>query len=221
MSTKKKTDIIPSESYYKHCGALMSPEIAAEFLYERYACIDERDFSCDVAAELDEYHTKGGGLPHNYKVSYFLRRGIRILKENGCATQKRILVWEIHERVHEEKVIGEGEDSVYLYYFRAERDLYPAWKDPSSILYPCNIGITKRGEETRVSEKTKDFYEPPILALTMKTDKAKEMEEIIHRILIYNNRRCKAAQRTDWFNTTPLEVEKIFGSVTTMFFIAL
>ena len=92
---------------------------------------------------------------------------------------------------------------------------------PSSILYPCNIGTTKRGEKTRVSEKTKDFYEPPILALTMKTNKAKEMEEIIHRILIYNNRRCKEAKRTDWFNTTPLEVENIFGSVEMMFFIGM
>ena len=72
-----------------------------------------------------------------------------------------------------------------------------------------------------MSEKTKDFYEPPILALTMKTDKAEEMEKIIHRILIYNNRQCKEAKRTDWFNTTHLEVECIFGSVTTMFFIAL
>lgn len=220
MSTKKKTDIIPSESYYKHYGALMSPEIAAEFLYERYACINEWDFRYDVGAELDGYHTKGGGLLHDSGTLHFLRRGIRILEENGCATQKSG-VWKIHERVYEEKVIGEGKDSVYLYYFRAERDLYPAWKDPSSILYPCNIGTTKRGEETRVPEKTKDFYEPPILALTMKTDKAEEMEKIIHRILIYNNRRCKEAKRTDWFNTTPLEVEKIFGSVETMFFVAL
>ena len=125
MSTKKETDIIPSESYYKHCGALMSPEIAAEFLYERFACINDIDTiirKSDVAVELDEYQTKGGGLPHDYGASYCLRKGIRILERNGCATRKSN-VWKIHERVMKKRLSVKGKIR-YTFTTFGRREIY-------------------------------------------------------------------------------------------------
>jgi len=51
----------------------------------------------------------------------------------------------------------------------------------------------------------------------MKTDKSEELENIIHKILIYHDRQCKDTHRKDWFYTNPEEVENIYNAVKNMY----
>lgn len=226
-------------SYYEHSGDHLTSEIAAEFIFKTY-CGKEVSES-HISKELLEHHKAGGGLaPTANLLNDFdpdavydvARRGIRILYKNGCASKRPSQIsngsieyfWCIHDRESSEypKTIGEGAESVYLYYCPAYKQLaesrVPVWKRDESVYYECNIGLSVRTTTTRVNEKIKNLPEKPILALTMKTDKSEILEKIIHNILIYHDRQCENTHRTDWFSTNPKEVENIFKSVESMYF---
>lgn len=148
-------------------------------------------------------------------------RGLQRLERNNCATRVRGTTWRIHnkpDKKPEPKIIGFGDEFIYVFYYPAEKDrmdlAVPVWESNGDIKYPCNIGSTVRDVETRVGEKTKDSSEPPVIALTIRTDTGKQLEKIIHDILAYNGRQCENATRTDWFKTTPKEVEDIYDSVS-------
>ena len=217
-------------SYYEHSDKPFTDEIAAELIFKRYRGKSEVTESC-LSKELFDYHKKGGGLPPLRSerkrcmelgdlISSKIESGLRILGRNGCAHRSGHRVWHIHDRKDNHQypiTIGEGTDCVYLYYCPADKALkeesIPVWKKNRSVYYPCNIGRTARCPRERVEEKSRDFPEPPVLALIMHTDKSEELEAIIHRILTYKDRLCKEAQRTDWFYTNPEEVEHIFEAI--------
>lgn len=152
-----------------------------------------------------------------------VRRGLRILKANKCAVeiQEERRTWWIRERDNQSnttEIIGCGRESVYVYYFKSERDIkvlsVPEWKSHVGIFYPCNIGMAESSDPIpRVEQKTKDAPTPPVIALIIQTDQGRLLELIIQRILRYNDRECKAAKRTDWYYTTPEEVKALYKKV--------
>ena len=229
-------------SYYEHSGQHLTSEIAAEFIYKTY-CGTEVSES-HISKELLAHHKAGGGLAPTANILNdfdpdavydVVSRGVRILEKNGCASRRPPQIsidsatdgieriWCIHDRESSEypKTIGEGAESVYLYYCPAYKQLAESrvavWKRSENVYYECNIGLSVRTTTTRVNEKIKNLPEKPILALTMKTDKSKVLEDIIHNILRYHDRQCDT-HRTDWFYTNPKEVENIFNAVESMYF---
>lgn len=219
-----------NQSYYEHCGKHLTSEIAAEFIFKKY-CDNMVSESC-LSTELFEYHKNGGGLPpagtlfsefNEYEISKVVECGLFILKRNQCANQvDRDGNWWIqnrNNRSHHPKRIGSGNESVYVFYLPAERDRkvlsVPVWKSCADISYPCNIGMSARNPVDRVKTKTKNTSESAVIALIMQTEQGKTLELIIQRILKYKGCQCKS-RRTDWFNTTPEEVEKIFNAVESL-----
>ena len=223
---------------YEHRGKSLDSEIAAEFIFTKYCGHEVSEF--DISRELLEHHKAGGGLAptenlfndfNTDEVYNIVKEGLDILKVNRCASFRRVhpiyngfdkvsdRVWAVHAKKEISaypQTIGEGSESVYLYYCPAYKERaesrFPAWKN-QQVPYECNIGRSTRTATTRVNEKIKNLPEKPILALTIKTDKSELLEKIIHTILIYHDRQCEDANRTDWFYTTPEEVEKIFKAV--------
>lgn len=225
-----------NKAYYEHEGKHLTSEIAAEFIFTKY-CGQEVS-AVRLSTELSQYHKDRGGLAPSSnlfnefdedQVYLIVKKGLKILRGRGCSRfitfertdGSRDEVWSVHDIKDNSaypKTIGEGTESVYLYYCPAYRERaesrVPVWKADSSVYYECNIGRSGRKASSRVKEKAKDLPETPILALTLKTDKSEVLEKIIQNILIYNNRQCEDSQRTDWFYTNPEEIEGIFEYIT-------
>lgn len=105
-----------------------------------------------------------------------------------------------------EKTIGTGKNSVYLYYDQQKRERA---ESKGENVWECNIGETIREPHTRINEKA----EEPKIGLHIKTNKHKNVERIIHDILKVRGKHIPEADRTDWFRTSPSEVEEIYNSI--------
>lgn len=241
-SGKHLTRVIAAEFIYKsYCdGKVSEPRICQE-LFEHH---NNGGGLAPAGRLFNELDKTTGGSPepignllggtdsdemkvYEKDIGSIVRSGLLLLKANQCAVEiqeERKTWWirNIDNRYHQTQTIGCGSESVYVYYFKAERDIeflsVPVWeRDPHvPIIYPCNVGMSESDHLTRVNTKTKDASEPPVIALIMKTDAGKLLESIIQRILTYNGRQCESSQRTDWYYTSPEEVKSIFGYITAL-----
>ncbi len=153
-----------------------------------------------------------------------VRSALSGLKNNGCATQESLRLWHIHEMdIHRDeqtypKTLGGGSQEVYLYYYRTYREnavlkkINPVWKvSYGKILWRCKIGETHdQDTATRVKQQIGVSPEKPIIALIIKTDNSKRLEKMIKDILKFWSRQVREAQGTEWFMTSPAEVESIY-----------
>lgn len=107
------------------------------------------------------------------------------------------------------KRIGEGNESVYLYYLPTyKRDAESKGLDH----WPCNIGYTTDSAEKRVASQIGDqLPEKAILSLVIQTHDCKALEKRIHAELKRRERWIGAdTVGTEWFSTNPTEVENIY-----------
>ncbi len=109
----------------------------------------------------------------------------------------------------ETKRIGEGNESVYLYYLPtykrdAESEGLHRWQ--------CNIGCTTDSAEDRVAAQIGDqLPEKAILSLVIQTHDCKALEKRIHAELKRRGRWISDdTVGTEWFSTNPTEVENIY-----------
>lgn len=112
--------------------------------------------------------------------------------------------------------IGEGDGSVYLYYFPTYK-LYAELR--GSDHYPCNIGCTNGNAEDRIDSQIGDqLPEKATLSLVMQTNDCETLEAGIHTELKRRGRWLNPESDADvvgveWFSTNPAEVKDIFYSV--------
>ena len=123
------------------------------------------------------------------------------------------------------KVIGSGNQFVYLYYFPAYKlnsIYYIKYVDDSyeTPIYPCNIGSTTGDVENRVSDQTgQQLPEKPKVALIIKTDDCAALETKIHDELKRTGFWLDPNSGDDvvgveWFLTNPTEVEAIYKRIS-------
>lgn len=110
-----------------------------------------------------------------------------------------------------ERTIGSGNSSVYLYY-------YPQYKESAKSkgekVWQCKIGRTIDGEaDRRIKSQATGLPESPMIGLHIKTDKEKKIERIIHDILKVGGKHIADAPGTEWFLTSPSEVEEIYNFI--------
>ncbi len=110
-----------------------------------------------------------------------------------------------------EKTIGIGKKSVYLYY-------YPQYRKSAEFrgekIWECKIGRTIHGEaHGRIRSQATGLPESPKVGLHIKTDKDVDIEIIIHRILKVRGKHIEEAPGTEWFLTSPSEVEEIYDFI--------
>ena len=178
----------------------------------------------------------GGGLPPAVRslrdtekrirstINHYVRRALSELDSKGCATQKLKSVWQIHEMdIHRDeqtypKRLGKGSQEVYLYYYRAYKEnavlkkINPVWRvGYGKVLWRCKIGETHdQDTATRVKQQIGVSPEKPIIALIIGTDDSRRLEKMVKDILKFWGRQIKDAQGTEWFMTSPVEVESIY-----------
>ena len=105
-----------------------------------------------------------------------------------------------------EETIGAGDEFVYAYYQRAEKEL--AVRDGKDC-FPCKIGSTTGNLTTRILEQCRGagVARLPIVGLVIRTDDGSRLERTIHFALDQADARIDDAVGTEWFNTSPDKVK--------------
>ena len=148
-------------------------------------------------------------------------------------------VWNARERLRQErwaiekviknvdtskmKVIGRGDQSVYLYYFptyELNSIYYTKYVDDTheTLLYKCNIGQTKDDVKIRVGAQIgRQCPEKARIALVIRTDDCDSLETEIHDELKMRRKwldpKYNDVVGEEWFLTNPAEVEEIVKSI--------
>lgn len=110
------------------------------------------------------------------------------------------------------KTIGTGDQSVYVYY-------YPAYKELAELkgmdTYRCKVG--KFNNDDPLSRVWKQLgtstCEYPQVALVINTDNPEKMEKALHIMLDLMGRHLTDTPGNEWFLTNPEEVEAIYKSL--------
>jgi hypothetical protein len=114
-----------------------------------------------------------------------------------------------------EKVIGEGHESVYVWYGRSEFEHATLKGDFS---WACKIGRTKGDVTARLIAQGSytAFPGEPIVPLVIRTRDSRTLETLIHATLKYARKRIPIALGTEWFKTNPHEIESIYNALDQM-----
>lgn len=109
------------------------------------------------------------------------------------------------------KTIGQGKDSLYVYYYKMYKDRA---EQNNLTIYECKIGQTTTDAQGRVLDQFGTAYpEYPIIALVIKCKSGRLMESFIHFVLDNKNRHIKDSPGSEWYLTNPDEVEQIYNNI--------
>ena len=182
----------------------------------------------EIMRIVDETHRERGGRPSRARFHHPVTLALPKMKRRGHAENPRQGVWFIPSSSQEdesvddeslnseevnldsERTVGSGENSVYLYYF-------PAYKRLAELqgeqVWPCKIGKTRYDAISRISSQTRTALpEYPKIGLIIKTDKVRLMETTIQNIMKLQGKQKSDAPGTEWFITSPSEVEQVYES---------
>ena len=213
---------------YKYTAQPLTPGIAEELIQELFAGrIAERH---KIVDSIVQTHRTRGGLDSRAKdTPRLIKKALSNLEKAGLAANPSFGQWKIatisgqgpsieitpsesnDETLAAEPiadvVVGEGEDSVYLYYFESYRQL--------AILngkqeFQCKIGRTERDPLLRVlSQSSTALPEYPKIARLYRTTDGSALETAIHAILSLRGKELKNSPGSEWFLTSLSEVDEI------------
>lgn len=111
-----------------------------------------------------------------------------------------------------EKVIGEGHESVYVWYAKIELECANLKGDSS---FACKVGRTKGDVTARLIAQGSftAFPSEPIVPLVIRTRDSQTLETLIHATLEYAGKRITNSRGTEWFKTNPQEIESIYNAL--------
>jgi T5orf172 domain len=113
--------------------------------------------------------------------------------------------------------IGNGPESVYVYYHDAYAD--QARLNGSSV-WECKVGSTVGEPDARVIGQgaLTAFPRPPIIGLVIRTEDGRNLERALHSALTLVGRRVEGGGGSEWFMTSPEQIERwvqaFWGSLT-------
>ncbi len=113
------------------------------------------------------------------------------------------------------KVIGEGHESVYVWYAKSEFESANLKGDCS---WACKIGRTGGDVTARLIAQGSytAFPSEPIVPLVIRTRDSPTLETLIHALLEYAGKRITNSRGREWFRTNPREIEAIYNGLDQM-----
>jgi T5orf172 domain len=113
------------------------------------------------------------------------------------------------------KTIGEGRESVYVYYMKTEYELAKLQSRPTWL---CKVGRTVGEPDLRILTQgaLTAHSEVPIVPLVFKTEDSRNLERLIHAALAFSGRHRRGAPGTEWFDVNPSEIESLYESFHSM-----
>ncbi len=110
-------------------------------------------------------------------------------------------------RIKPLRVIGTGPESVYVYY----HDVYEhVAKSSRQATWECKVGWTNGEADERIIGQgaLTAFPTPPIIGIVIKTNDGRHLERILHAALKYAGKRLEVGGGSEWFRTSPEQVER-------------
>lgn len=208
---------------YKHAGKSLTPGITQELILERFS--GQTVELKVIKQEITRIHLERGGWGSKAKMHHpaslaltnmgrlelaeNLSHGLwRIMRQDDSSREPNHLGEETMEfDIPSIKSIGSGEGAVYVYYFPT----YRLWAESQAeSSWPCKIGMTEGDPNLRIHIQVgTGMPEGPEIAIIIRTDDPSKMERMIHDTLTLRRKRMKDAPGTEWFLTSPSEVEAI------------
>lgn len=114
-------------------------------------------------------------------------------------------------RLRIERTIGEGPESVYLYYHDVHAE-FAATK--GLFVWECKIGRTIGEPNARIIGQgaLTCFPRPPIVGLLIRTHDGRSTEALLHSALVLAGRRIDQGGGSEWFLTSPDRVSDWFSA---------
>lgn len=207
-----------------YTGLKLTPNIFKEILVELF---DGKQFERQVAIRaVKEFFVENGGILENKDYVAVFKKASQMLKDYGMVNrgygtwaisynEENVEIVPPSKTVQEnyvaDKELGDGQYAVYVYYYSAYRKLA---ETQGSCIWECKIGRTDRDPIQRVFNQAGTCYpELPHLALIIRCADSAKLESAVHSILRYKNRWLEDAPGSEWFLTSPDEVEHIYNSL--------
>ena len=211
-----------------HLGLPLTPGLAREIIVEFFQH-QRRWTTAELIEKVPQEHRRRDGVDGKDTIKNVINKALGSLKADGYIIQGKIRgFWEWigngvdagdlaapppavppDDKIKVERTLGEGPESLYVYYNDSERELANL-KGQST--WPCKIG---KGEPIRVLNQVGTArHTLPIIALVIRSYDAEEMEKLIHLLferggLRINNDRCGV----EWFMTTPEQVAACYSGI--------
>ena len=206
---------------YEYVEKPLTPGIAKKLIQELFA--GRTDQKQKIISDVEKTHQERGGLPSRAQFNNPVTLALYNMRRDGEARNPdKSDNWLIPSSTQDEnvdpepdnldldpeKIIGSGKQSVYLYYYPAYRDLAELQDEK---VWACKIGKTRYDAVSRIRSQTRTALpEYPKVGLIIKTDKLRLMENTIQNILKLQGKHKQDAPGTEWFITSPSEVEQIY-----------
>lgn len=147
-----------------------------------------------------------GDLSSRYRQAKYLREYGRWKIFSSPETDKA----SVKPSLCPEKTIGSGSSCVYVYSYPIYQGVAESKGETS---WECKVGKTVNDPICRVKEQTTGMPENPKIYLAIQTNKPELLEEIIQNILDFRGKKKSDAPGTEWFITSPSEVENIYQRI--------
>lgn len=207
---------------YEYFEKPLTPGIAKKLIQELFA--GQTVQKQEIMRIVEETHQERGGLPsqaqYNNPVTLALYNMRREGEANNPGKSDNWLIPSSTQNddsvdpepnnldLEPEKIIGFGKQSVYLYYFPTYRRLAEL---EGEEVWACKIGRAKNDPLIRISAQTRTALpEYPKVGLIIKTGEFVLMEKTLQGILKLQGKHKQDAPGTEWFITSPSEVEQIY-----------
>ena len=211
---------------YKYKGLELTPNVFTELLILYF---DGKQFKRNNAIDtIVQCHKEKGGILEKKEYVSVFKKACRKLSARGLSNIG-YGIWRLNYQVNEVEIIqeesseemktykadlilGEGEKSVYVYYY----DTYRNYAENKGLsVWECKIGRTDKDPLQRVFGQAGTCYpELPHIALILKCDDSSQLEAAIHNILKCRKKWIESAPGTEWFITSPQEVQELYSMIT-------
>lgn len=202
---------------YQYAGVPLSPTVFVDValrIAPRDKPLSRPELIDLVAAE----HETGGGLPARGSLIGTAKKALATLLADGRVQNPAYGYWRFVDPLTPGEVVepvemGEGKESVYVYYF-------PAYRDQAAYLnretWPMKVGMTVSELKPRIRDQVGTAMpERPIVGLIYRTPAASNAEKLLHSTLEARGRRLVDAPGKEWFMTSLNEVREILEFATT------
>lgn len=186
----------------------------------------ERQSAIDI---ITEYHKSNGGILQNGNYIGTFKHSCQMLKGYGLSNVG-YGVWRLNYNekdtniikpetrtkkkycIHADKETGDGNDAIYIYYYDTYKKLAALEERP---YWECKIGRTSVQPINRIIDQTGTCSpEPPHIALIIHCEDSVLLESTLHNIIKMRKRWIPNAPGTEWFMTSPDEIELIYKAIT-------
>lgn len=220
---------------YKYKGLPLTPAVAKYIVASRLA--GQTITKLEIVNYVEKFHAKEGGIPcQAADFSRTVKKALENLKASGGAENRSTGWWSISsgtgcdesiqspdegevlgENVNEETQglqsllsLGEGEESIYLFY-------YPAYKTAAlssgTDKWLCKVGRTDSSAGLRILGQSTGMPERPEIGLVYRTNDSRSLESVLHGILTLRNQGSERSPGVEWFITSIEDVLSIIQFV--------